>query len=221
MHVINTMIKNTLSKIEDYDYNENALPSFLDKPDYIVKDDKFIEFICFSGSQDEAMYCDTIIEKFASELSINLKKNNKFIKSVEALTGEDHDDVIHIDINPMTSNDVADYIYDKIKIIIKKLINSAYKKTMVEKLNKYGVTDVTENGNKIVYNINNIPSINPSIFDVYNGGGIIEVIPDASQDERIALCYVLHDIIDELEKIPELKYTYFWTGDGDEGCIYF
>lgn len=103
-----------------------------------------------------------------------------------------------------------------IKKIEKKLLTSSYKKIMVDKLNKYGVTDVFMDGEEPVYTIKDLPDIVAEPF----GKDAVTVI-DGSQDECIALSYILNDIIKELVKIPEFKDGGFSTGDGDEGCIYF
>lgn len=115
---------------------------------------------------------------------------------------------------------ITDFIIKNIKEIEKKLLTPIYKKKMVEALNKYGVGDIedADYNNPYKYNsIKDLPTIGANLFEE----GIIEIIIDASQDERVALCYVIEDIIKELKKIPELKDISFSTADGDEGCLYF
>ena len=61
-----------------------------------ISTNKYIQFSCFDGDQDEAIFCEDIIEKYSKELEKRLKKVCNNIESVEALTGEDHSDIIYI-----------------------------------------------------------------------------------------------------------------------------
>lgn len=88
------LIKSTLDKEADYD--SSVYPSFRQSIYVYVLTNKYIEFSCFDGDQDEAIYCEDIIEKYSKELEKRLKKVCNNIESVEALTGEDHSDIIDI-----------------------------------------------------------------------------------------------------------------------------
>ena len=101
-----------------------------------------------------------------------------------------------------------DELIKQIEKIEKKLLTSAYKKKMTDELNDF--IDDTE------YTTKNLPKLIAGDFET----GVIEII-DGSQEECIALKFVLSDIITELKKLPQYKNVNFGTGDGDEGCIYF
>ena len=88
------LIKSTLDKEADYD--SSVYPSFRQSIYVYVLTNKYIEFSCFDGDQDEAIFCEDIIEKYSKELEKRLKKVCNNIESVEALTGEDHSDIIYI-----------------------------------------------------------------------------------------------------------------------------
>lgn len=88
------LIKYTLDKEEDYD--SSIYPSFRESIYVYVATNKYIQFSCFDGDQDEAIFCEDIIEKYAKELEKKIKKVCDNINSVEALTGEDHSDIINI-----------------------------------------------------------------------------------------------------------------------------
>ena len=88
------LIKSTLDKEADYD--SSVYPSFKQSIYVYVLTNKYIEFSCFDGDQDEAIFCEDIIEKYSKELEKRLKKVCNNIESVEALTGEDHSDIIYI-----------------------------------------------------------------------------------------------------------------------------
>ena len=88
------LIKSTLDKEADYD--SSVYPSFRQSIYVDSLTNKYIEFSCFDGDQDEAIFCEDIIEKYSKELEKRLKKVCNNIESVEALTGEDHSDIIYI-----------------------------------------------------------------------------------------------------------------------------
>ena len=88
------LIKSTLDKETDYDNSE--YPSFKQSIYVYTLTNKYIEFSCFDGEQNEAIFCEDIIEKYSKELEKRLKKVCNNIESVEALTGEDHSDIIYI-----------------------------------------------------------------------------------------------------------------------------
>ena len=88
------LIKSTLDKEADYD--SSVYPSFRQSIYVYVLTNKYIEFSCFDGDQDEAIFCEDIIEKYSKELEKRLKKVCNNIESVKALTGEDHSDIIYI-----------------------------------------------------------------------------------------------------------------------------
>ena len=88
------LIKSTLDK--EADYNSSVYPSFKQSIYVYVLTNKYIEFSCFDGDQDEAIFCEDIIEKYSKELEKRLKKVCDNIESVKALTGEDHSDIIYI-----------------------------------------------------------------------------------------------------------------------------
>ena len=88
------LIKSTLDK--EADYNSSVYPSFKQSIYVYVLTNKYIEFSCFDGDQDEAIFCEDIIEKYSKELEKRLKKVCNNVESVKALTGEDHSDIIYI-----------------------------------------------------------------------------------------------------------------------------
>ena len=90
-----TIIKSTLDKNEDWD--SDIYPSFRESIYVYISTNKYIQFSCFDGDQDEAIFCEDIIEKYAKELEKKLKKICDNINTVEALTGEDHSDIINIE----------------------------------------------------------------------------------------------------------------------------
>ena len=89
------LIKSTLDK--EADYNSSVYPSFKQSIYVYVLTNKYIEFSCFDGDQDEAIFCEDIIEKYSKELEKRLKKVCNNVESVKALTGEDHSDIINIE----------------------------------------------------------------------------------------------------------------------------